>query len=219
LSAQRRGRLRVIAPATSGAAVPPPPVMKLSKRSSLPRTPGLARSRWSSSGQPPIGKPWPKVQMIEAAGGQIAAQNSASAGDTHWAKVMCSLTPPSWVMSPTTSSEPRGVRRVANRPAAGKAESRQACCVPLRSCRSWLEGTVRSCWAPSSRIRFSRSRTIEAPVDWARDGPGQLTSSSVPRFFAQVWMDQICLRPLAGSGFRLTLNEGAEPSLGAPGPE
>jgi hypothetical protein len=47
-------------------------------------------------------KSWPKVQMIEAAGGQIAAQNSASAGDTHWAREMCSLTPLSWVMSPTT---------------------------------------------------------------------------------------------------------------------
>src|SRR5207244_3264593 len=38
----------------------------------------------------------------------------------------------------------------------GKAESRQACRVPLRSCRSWLEGTVRSCCSSSSRIRFSR---------------------------------------------------------------
>ena len=46
----------------------------------FPRTPGLARSCWVGSGQPPTGKPWPKVQMIEAAGGQIAAQNSASAG-------------------------------------------------------------------------------------------------------------------------------------------
>jgi hypothetical protein len=31
-------------------------------------------------------------------------------------------------------------------------------------------------------------------------------------------MDHICLRPLAASGFRLTLNEGAE-SLGTLGPE
>ena len=35
----------------------------------------------------------------------------------------------------------------------------------------------------------------------------------------QVWMDHICLRPAAASGFRLTLKDGAEPSLGAPGPE
>jgi len=42
----------------------------------------------------------------------------------------------------------------------------------------------------------------------------------VRRFaMAQVWMDHICLRPAAASGFRLTLKEGAEPSLGAPGPE
>jgi hypothetical protein len=40
-----------------------------------------------------------------------------------------------------------------------------------------------------------------------------------PDCLAQVWTDHICLRPLAASGFRLTLNEGAEPSLGAPGPE
>ena len=42
----------------------------------------------------------------------------------------------------------------------------------------------------------------------------------VRRFaMAQVWMDHICLRPAAASGFRLTLKDGAEPSLGAPGPE
>ena len=35
----------------------------------------------------------------------------------------------------------------------------------------------------------------------------------------QVWMDHICFRPAAASGFRLTLKDGAEPSLGAPGPE
>jgi len=36
---------------------------------------------------------------------------------------------------------------------------------------------------------------------------------------AQVWMDHMCFRPVAASGFRLTLKDGAEPSLGAPGPE
>jgi hypothetical protein len=36
---------------------------------------------------------------------------------------------------------------------------------------------------------------------------------------AQVWMDHICVRPAAASGFRLTLKDGAEPSLGASGPE
>ena len=34
-----------------------------------------------------------------------------------------------------------------------------------------------------------------------------------------VWMDHICCRPAAASAFRLTLKDGAEPSLGAPGPE
>ena len=36
---------------------------------------------------------------------------------------------------------------------------------------------------------------------------------------AQVWIDHICCRPAAASAFRLTLKDGAEPSLGAPGPE
>jgi hypothetical protein len=162
----------------------------------IPRTPGFARSCWSGPGQPPTGKPWPKVQMIEAAGGQIAAQNSASAGDTHSAKVMCSLTPLLWVMSPTTFH--LTPRRPACRQSAcgGKAGSRQACCVPLRSCRSGLEGMVVS------------SRWFSL-----------VTRAGQPDCLAQVWMDHICLRPLAGSRFRLTLNEGAEPSLGTPGPE
>ena len=61
---------------------------------------------------------------------------------------------------------------------------------------------------------------VDAFGTWVADVvDGRLTISSAPRFFAQVWMDHICWRPLAASGFRLTLNEGAEPSLDAPGPE
>jgi hypothetical protein len=44
------------------------------------------------AGQCQTGKPWPKVQTISAAGGQIAAQNSASAGEVDWANVTCSYT-------------------------------------------------------------------------------------------------------------------------------
>ena len=79
---------------------------------------------------------------------------------------------------------------------------------------------MRSVCSPSSRIEFSRvANNRNVGRLRGRDGAGQLTISSAPRFFAQVWMDHICLRPLAASGFRLTLNEGAEPSLGARGPE
>jgi hypothetical protein len=53
---------------------------------------------------------------------------------------------------------------------------------------------------------------------------GSVLASVVTRLMrratlAQVWMDHICFRPAAASGFRLTLKDGAEPSLGAPGPE
>jgi hypothetical protein len=53
---------------------------------------------------------------------------------------------------------------------------------------------------------------------------GSVLASVVTRLMgrgtsAQVWMDHICFRPAAASGFRLALKDGAEPSLGRPGPE
>jgi hypothetical protein len=134
--------------------------------------------------------------MTEAAGGQIAAQNSASAGDTHRAKVTCSLTPLLWVMSPTTFHlTPR----------------RPACRQSARGGEGWVASNWQYAIAEGSkRVGGNGGKFMLVSL---------VTLAAQPGCLAQVWMDHICLRPLAASGFRLTLNDGAEPSLGEPGPE
>ena len=149
----------------------------------------------NGSSQPQTGEPWPKVQTISIAGGQIAAQNSASAGEVHCANVTCSVTLLLWVISPTTLQR---VPRVS------------ACRQSARGGEGWVASSWQYAIAEGSKRVGWNGTCIWFSL---------VTRAVQPGSSAQVWTDHICLEPPAASGFRLTLNEGAEPSLGASGPE
>jgi hypothetical protein len=195
LSAQRRGGCE-LSPPLLRTPLFRASMMKLSERSSLPRRGWVGSITLAGFGQPQTGKPWPKVHTISVAGGQIAAQNSASAGEVHWANVTCSLMLLLWVMSPTT------FHLTPRRPACRQSARGGEGCVAS----SWQYAIAEG----SKRVGGNGGKFICVSLVVRAVQPGCL---------AQVWMDHICLRPLAASGFRLTLNEGVEPSLGTPGPE
>jgi len=73
-------------------------------------------------------------------------------------------------------------------------------------------------------VAFARKSTRFSPKPAgdgeAKGSAGEKNTRLMQRAkLAQVWMDHICFQPAAASGFRLTLKDGAEPSLGTPGPE
>jgi hypothetical protein len=78
----------------------------------------------------------------------------------------------------------------------------------------WLRGRGHRglCDPPDKCCRVARASPGE-------DGFSLVTRAGQLDCLAQVWIDHMCLRPVVASAFRLTLNEGAEPSLGTPGPE
>jgi hypothetical protein len=101
----------------------------------------------------------------------------------------------SWMMFPTTPQQSRAVLRGAHRGTTRKTGSHSAGGLRSRTHRNGSEGY-------GALMLFSGVTRL-------------LRGAAV----AQVWMDHICCRPATASAFRLTLKDGAEPSLGAPGPE
>ena len=109
--------------------------------------------------------------------------------------VMPISAPFSWVMSPITPQRVRG---------------RAAWCQSGHDGKGWVAFGRRIAIAYLSK-RFGRYG-----ASMLFSGVTRLSSGAA---LAQVWMDHICCRPVAASAFRLTLKDGAEPWLGAPGPE